>query len=246
MDWFKKWFSNKLYLELYSRRNDEEARTLINLIQRKISFPAGAKALDICCGSGRHSIELAKRGFDVTGFDASRYLISEAKKSAKEIKDKDVKVKFITGDMREFDYKESIHLSINIFTSFSYFKDDAENFSVFRNAYISLRYGGWFVFDFLNADYLKKHLVPETKTKINGNLIVQKRRIDNGFVIKDIYTGTNKKPEYSEVLKLYDYASITRELQRIGFENEFVFGDYYGNKFSKDKSERLIIFARKI
>ena len=65
MDWFNKWFSNKLYLELYSKRDDEEARTLINLIQRKIRFPLGAKALDICCGQGRHSIELAKRGFDV-------------------------------------------------------------------------------------------------------------------------------------------------------------------------------------
>ena len=246
MEWFEKWFSNKLYLEIYSGRNDEEARTLINLIQRKISFPIDTKAIDICCGSGRHTIELAKRGFDVTGFDASKYLISEAKKLAKEIKDKDVKVNFLIGDMRKFDYKESIHLAINVFTSFSYFKNDDENFSLFKNAYISLRYGGWFIFDFLNADYLKKHLVPETKSKIDGKLIVQKRRIDNGFVIKDIYIDKSKSPEYSEVLKLYDFDSINREFQRIGFENEFVFGDYFGNKFSKDKSERLIIFARKI
>ena len=246
MDWFNKWFSNKLYLELYSKRDDEEARTLINLIQRKIRFPLGAKALDICCGQGRHSIELAKRGFDVTGFDASEYLISVAKKSAKEVKEKDIKIKFLIGDMRKFNYRATFHLAVNLFTSFSYFSDDTENFLVFRNAYKSLRKGGWFVFDFLNADYLKKNLVHLTRSEINGKQIVQKRRIENGFVIKDIYVGNKKSPEYSEVLKLYDYNCLTGELEKIGFKNRYLFGDYYGNKFSVKNSQRLIIFAEKV
>ena len=112
MDWFTKWFSNKLYLDLYSNRNDEEARTLINLIQRNIFLSSGDKVLDICCGSGRHSIELARRGYDVTGFDTSKYLISVANQSKKETKDRNIKVKFLIKDMRHFDFAESFPATI--------------------------------------------------------------------------------------------------------------------------------------
>lgn len=245
MDWFTKWFSNKLYLDLYSNRNDEEARTLINLIQRNIFLSSGDKVLDICCGSGRHSIELARRGYDVTGFDTSKYLISVANQSKKETKDRNIKVKFLIKDMRHFDFAESFKLAINVFTSFGYFTDDAENFSVLKNAYKSLQKEGWFVFDFLNANYLLKNLVSQTKTKIGNKNIIQKRRIENGFVIKDIYCDNNKEPEYSEILKLYNYKILSKVLTDIGFEIKNKFGDYYGNRFSKDKSQRLIIFAKK-
>ena len=71
--WFEKWFSDKLYLDLYQHRDEEDARWIINLLQRSIAVKTNASVLDIACGSGRHSIELARRGFDVTGFDLSGY-----------------------------------------------------------------------------------------------------------------------------------------------------------------------------
>ena len=87
--WFEDWFSSKLYLELYSHRDDKDAREIINLLQRSIPINIHSSVLDIACGAGRHSLELAKRGFDVTGFDLSGFLISEAKKNLKNSKEKE-------------------------------------------------------------------------------------------------------------------------------------------------------------
>ncbi len=84
--WFEKWFSSKFYLDIYQHRDEEDARQMINLIQRSISVNTKAKVLDIACGSGRHSIELARRGFDVTGLDLSKFLIGEAKKALRNAK----------------------------------------------------------------------------------------------------------------------------------------------------------------
>jgi SAM-dependent methyltransferase len=245
--WYKTWFSNKFYLQLYKHRDTEDARNLINLIQRTVKLPADSKALDICCGAGRHSIELAKRGFNVTGFDLSAFLISEAKKELKRLKEKNLNVKFLIKDMRNFDFKNSFHIAVNLFTSFGYFDNDSENFLIFENVSSSLRKNGFFVFDFLNGIYLKKNLIKSSKGKIGDNTVIQKRRIENNFVIKDIIikSGLNEY-RHSERLKLYEL----KELQ-IAFGNnrlriENVFGDYFGNKYDLNKSARLIIFAKKI
>ena len=147
--WFKKWFSSRFYLDLYQHRDEEDARWIINLLQRNISVNSGARALDIACGSGRHSIELARRGFNVTGFDLSEYLISEAEKNLKNSEERGLKVKFLIKDMRNFNFKNSFDIAVNIFTSFGYFDNDKENAGVFRNVSDSLKKNGYFIFDFV-------------------------------------------------------------------------------------------------
>lgn len=242
-EWYKDWFSNKYYLELYKHRDDKEAIDLINLIQRNINLEKGDKVLDVCCGSGRHSIELAKRGYDVTGFDLSNYLIGEANRLKRDIKEKNLKLKFLIKDMRNFNFKNSFDLAINIFSSFGYFENDKDNFKVFENINSSLKKGGIFVFDFLNEHYLRKNFVKMDSKSFNGKKVIQKRRIENNFIFKDIKIGDLV---FTERIKLYSCDYIKEILKKAGFRVVKVFGDYFGNKFSKNKSERIIIFAQKI
>lgn len=244
-EWYKKWFSDKLYLEIYNKRNFEEAAIFVNLMQRELKVPTTSKVLDICCGAGRHSIELARRGFDVTGFDLSEFLIKEATKNLKKIPEKNLKVKFLIKDMRNFNFKKKFDVAVNIFSSFGYFDNDKENFRVFYNCNKSLKSKGLFVFDFINSDFLLKNLISISADIIIGKKIVQKRRIENGFVIKDIYINGDRKPSYSEILRLYSPYDIIDAMDVKGFKVIKIFGDYYGNKFSKSKSSRLIIFAKK-
>jgi SAM-dependent methyltransferase len=241
-EWFKKWFSNKYYLELYKHRDDKEAIDLINLVQRSIGLSCNAKVLDVCCGAGRHSIEFAKRGFDVTGFDLSKFLISEAKKQRKLLREKNIKVKFLIKDMRSFNFNNSFDLVLNIFSSFGYFEKDEENFKVLGNVKSSLRKNGYFVFDFLNEAVLRKTLVKKDFVMIGGKKAVQERRIENNFVYKDIKIGKNI---FNERIKLYSCAEICNQLEATGFKVFIVFGDYFGNKFIKNKSKRFIIIAQK-
>lgn len=241
-EWYKDWFSNKYYLELYKHRDDKEAYDLINLIQRNVNLVNGGKVLDVCCGSGRHSIEFAKRGFDVTGFDLSDYLVGQANKHKEKLKERNLKLKFQIKDMRNFNYKSSFDTAINIFSSFGYFEKDSENFKVFRNVHSSLNKNGFFVFDFLNEAYLKDKLVKKDYMTLEGKRILQERKIENGFVIKEIKIG---KRIFTERIRLYTCSDIKNELKILGFDVKKVFGDYYGNKFIKNKSKRFIIIAQK-
>lgn len=241
-EWFREWFSNKYYLELYKHRDDKEAIDLINLIQRSVNIISGSKVLDVCCGSGRHSIELVKRGYDVTGFDLSDYLIGEAKKHKKKLKENNLKLKFLKKDMRNFDFKSSFDIVLNIFSSFGYFEKDEENFKVLKNVFLSLKKNGYFVFDFLNEAYLRKYLIKKDFVNISGKKVLQKRRIENNFVYKDIIIGDEV---FSERIKLYSCSEICNELESSGFKICRIFGDYFGNRFYKNNSKRFIIIAQK-
>jgi SAM-dependent methyltransferase len=240
-NWYEKWFSNKYYLEIYSHRDEKEARDIINLIQRYVPLNTNAKVLDVCCGAGRHSIELARRGYNVTGFDLSEYLISQAKESLNSAREKNLNVEFLIKDMKNFSFDSKYDLTINVFTSFGYFETDEENFKVFENVLKSLKYGGYFVFDFINSENLRKTLVSESEDVYDGTKVFQKRYIENNFVYKDIFIGEEK---YTERLKLYSSDEINSAFKKIGFSVEKTFGDYYGNEFDRENSKRMIYFCK--
>ena len=241
-NWYEKWFSSADYLNLYSHRSDKEAEDMVNLIQREVPKPTDSKVLDVCCGAGRHSIVLARRGYDVTGLDLSHFLISQAKKNINLAAEKNLKVKFLIRDMKNFAFSVKFDIAINIFSSFGYFESDEENFSVFANIARSLRKNGYFVFDFLNENYLRRNLVPCTESSINGKKVIQNRRIENNFVFKDIRIAGRK---YTERIKLYDYDIIINSMKSLGFSVSSVYGDCFGNPFNRKNSKRLIIFAGK-
>ena len=82
-EWYKDWFADERYLALYRHRNSAEAERALDLILKITAIPRNALILDLACGAGRHSIDLAKRGYTyVTGVDLSDTLIREAKLSA--------------------------------------------------------------------------------------------------------------------------------------------------------------------
>jgi len=240
-NWYEKWFSNKYYLEIYSHRDEKEARDIINLIQRYIPLVTNAKVLDVCCGAGRHSIELARRGYNVSGFDLSPYLISQARESLSSAKETNLTVEFMIKDMKDFSFGNVFDMAINVFTSFGYFETDEENFKVFENVRESLKPGGYFVFDFINPDNLRKAIVGESEDVYDGVKIIQKRYIENNFVYKDIFIGEEK---YTERLRLYNLEDIYSVFKTIGFNVVKVFGDYYGNAFDRENSKRMVYICK--
>lgn len=245
--WYEKWFSSKFYLELYQHRDEEDARWVINLLQRSISVNTKARVIDIACGSGRHSLELARRGFDVTGFDLSKFLIGEAKKSLKNSREKNLRVKFLIRDMRDFNFHNSFDVAVNIFTSFGYFKNDEENFRVIKNVSDSLKKGGYFFFDFLNKKNLESNLVPLSKSVKGPFTIIQKRKIENNFVRKEISIRKgNSTSSFEEELKLYSVSEFKKVFESYSLKIQNLFGDYFGSKFSESGSQRLIIIAKKL
>src|SRR5206468_2227743 len=96
----------------------------------------GGRILDVACGAGRHTIDLAKRGYRVTGFDLSSPLLAEARKAARTA---GVKPTFVQGDMRRLPYRNAFEAAISMFTSFGYFDRPEEDRQVLRGIARALR-----------------------------------------------------------------------------------------------------------
>src|SRR5262249_1434330 len=128
--------------------------------------------LDLCCGPGRHSLALAKRGIQVTAVDRSEFLLSKAKAEATKL---DLEIEFVSNDMRQFVRREAFDLVLNMFTSFGYFDDKDEDLQVLRNAYESLRSGGAILIDIFGKEPLARKYQPTISTQgADGTLLFQR------------------------------------------------------------------------
>lgn len=242
-EWFKDWFGTKEYLNVYRHRNESDAEDLINLIINNIPLPKSSEVLDLACGTGRHCILLAKKGFKVSAVDLSKNMLSEARNTAEK---ENLKINFIQSDLRNFTHSGKFDLIVNLFTSFGYFENDKENFQIFKTAYEHLKSGGYFIIDFFNKYYVEQNLIEESHDEIDNGEIIQKRKIDGLRVVKEISIKQNGfSKNYYESVRMYSKDELIDELTKIGFAIEKTFGDFFGNKFNQLSSPRIIIIAKK-
>ncbi len=242
-EWYKDWFSSDEYLNLYPHRDDEDAEKLLELILTETNPVKNASVLDAACGAGRHSINLASRGYNVVGFDLSKSLLRLAKQDAYK---KNVDVNLFCGDLRKISLHKKFDLILNLFTSFGYFPGDEENFSFVRAAYNLLNEKCFYVLDFLNSNYILNHLIPETVNEYENKKIIERRKIQGNRVVKQIIIQNGlTQNSYLESVQLYSKEKIVSEFEKIGFNLFKEFGDYDGSIFNAEKSQRLILFFQK-
>jgi 2-polyprenyl-3-methyl-5-hydroxy-6-metoxy-1,4-benzoquinol methylase len=242
-EWYKDWFSSKDYLDVYRHRNSEDTQRLVNLILSKVDLKLNAKVLDAACGAGRHAIKFAEKGFNVTAFDLSKTLLQIG---IDESRNRNVSIDFQNSDIRTFTSNFKFDLILSLFTSFGYFETDEENFIFPKNAYYMLNENGYYILDFLNKKFVEQNLVKESERKINEKEIVENRFIKNDRVVKRIsIREDNENNEYIESVKLYSYDQLEEKFMSVGYNVVNVFGDYFGNPFNNESSERCIIFFQK-
>ena len=121
-DWFEDWFDSKYYHILYKHRDYQEAQSFIDKLVDYLQLNEEQKILDLACGKGRHSIYLNKKGLDVMGVDLSPESIKHASQF------ENPKLKFEVCDMRDVVKPDYFDIVLNLFTSFGYFEDEADQF----------------------------------------------------------------------------------------------------------------------
>ncbi len=242
-NWFRDWFSSEEYLDVYQHRDDEDATKLLELILEQTKITNQNSILDAACGAGRHSIYLASKGFNVIGFDLSKTLLSKAKENAKK---RSVENNFVCADLRNICFRKRFDLIINLFTSFGYFNNDEENFKFINTAYRLLNENGFYVLDYFNKNYLLANLTAENEKLIDGKIIIEKRKVVNDRIIKEIQIKNGlEEQHFIESVRLYSKIEIDREFKKIGFIPVSVFGDYDGTNYDEQNSSRLILFFKK-
>lgn len=237
-DWFTDWFNTKYYHILYKERNDIDAQLFIKNMTHFLKLPKSTHILDLPCGKGRHSVFLNSLGYKVTGGDLSENSIHFAKKFENET------LKFKVHDMRK-PFNNRYDAVFNLFTSFGYFENDSEDILILQNIKNGLKKEGIFVFDFLNAIFVKENLVAKEIKTVDGIEFHIQREIKNGFILKRISFFTDgKNHNYTERVKYLDLEKMQQFFKKVGFTITHVFGDYHLNDFKTKTSKRLILVAK--
>ncbi|GAA4952901.1 class I SAM-dependent methyltransferase [Algibacter agarivorans] len=236
--WFTSWFDTPFYHILYKDRNDTEAHAFMDTLTDYLNIPESGTVLDLACGKGRHALYLNKIGYDVTGVDLSENSIAFAKQFENH------RLRFDVHDMCT-PYHKQFDAVFNLFTSFGYFDDDADNLRTIASIKAELNDFGFGVIDFMNSEFVIDNLVPEEVKTVDGIDFHLKRYVEDGYIIKDItFTADDRLYNFQERVRGFTLADFESLFEQAGVYLLDVFGDYKLNKFNAKTSERLVMIFK--
>lgn len=228
-DWWRKIFDS-FYMKTDSDviGDDNITKAEVSLILKKLGLDSpntiskDTMILDLCCGHGRHSLELARRGFIfIEGLDRSHYLIEKAKKQAKK---EGLPVKFREGDARKLPYKsDQFDFVLILGNSFGYFESIEDDERVLKEVFKVLKPGGKVVIDITDGEYMRHNFQPRSWEWIDKKSMVCRERalssdgtrIISREVIVHVEKGVLVDRFYAE--RLYSADDMKKMLEKIGF-----------------------------
>lgn len=248
-DWW-----NKLFTAFYLKtdgdvvENDQNTRREVDMLAQAVGLEPASRVLDLCCGQGRHCLELARRGFShVTGLDRSRYLVRLARRRAKREK---LQVTFHEGDARRFRLPESSFDCVALMgNSFGYFEREADDGAVLESAKRVLRSRGTLAMDMTDGEWTRANFEPRTWEWIDENhfvcrersLAADGERLVSREVVVHAEMGVIADQFYAE--RLYTRERIMALLAELGFDSIRDHGVMQGES---DRNQDLGMMARRI
>lgn len=137
------------FLEVYaSNITHDWTKKIVDFLERSLCLKPGMKILDLACGHGRHTIEFARRGYNMTGQDINSYFLKIAKQSAKEA---NVNIQWIQQDIRDIPFENEFDMVFNI-SAFGYLEDDEDDQRIIDQVAKALKFNGKFVIDIINRE----------------------------------------------------------------------------------------------
>jgi ubiquinone/menaquinone biosynthesis C-methylase UbiE len=257
-DWWETVFDQK-YLDTYlANLTPEKTEKEIDFVIKAAQLKPEDHILDLACGHGRHSIELAKRGFGhVTGLDYSKPFIAKAKADASQA---GIDIRFMEGDMKNLPFDNEFDAVLLLFTAFGYFDDEA-NRSVLKQIHRALKPGGKFLIDVISGEAVISRFnhegAPDEETGLSK---IQRHENMGGQMVDEVewfdrssqvihshreWQDKGQKKEYDYWLHVYTMPQYDQMLRDAGFELIYSWGDYEGQPHLAQGSVRTIILAQK-
>ena len=149
------WYKNGWTLDIKEQSWTEDTKNQVDFIINALQLKGNERILDLACGYGRHSLELSRRGFSVTGVDITKAYIDDAIYCAKL---ESLDATFIHSDIREVSFIDEFNVVLNLADgAIGYLEDDIENLKIFDVAIRALKPGGKHLIDICNADHARKY-----------------------------------------------------------------------------------------
>ncbi|UCD08111.1 MAG: class I SAM-dependent methyltransferase [Dehalococcoidales bacterium] len=249
MDKTKTWHEDDSFWEtwgplMFTQEKIADAKEEMEKVVTLTELKPGASVLDLCCGIGRCSLELARRGFSVTGVDRTENYLEKARKQAEQ---ENLDVEFVQDDMRRFVRLESFDCVISMFTSWTYFEDPDEDKQVILNAHSSLKPGGKLVIQTGGKETLARIFQERNWKEIDGVIWLVEREVRNNWswmYNRWIMLKGNERIEGEITHRLYAGSEIVALLTDCGFSRVELFGDLDGNPYNQ-RAKQLITIGHK-
>jgi 2-polyprenyl-3-methyl-5-hydroxy-6-metoxy-1,4-benzoquinol methylase len=249
----KQWYET--LFENYGQKYDREsfAQGTIgecDFIEQEIGFNKSIKILDVGCGTGRHSIELSKRGYNITGIDLSDSQLARAREKAGK---QGFKIDFLKHDARNLPFNNEYDLVIMLCEgAFPLMETDEMNYEILKNATKSLKVHGKFIFTTLNGFFPLYHSIQEihTSTCEEGDATYRSNTFDlmtfRDYNITEVEDDNGNKKEIKCNERYYVPSEISWLLKTLGYIKIEIFGAKLGafsrnDKLTSEDFEMLVV-----
>jgi len=228
------------------RLTERQVAREVDFIEESLGVAKGGVVLDLGCGSGHQAVELASRGYGVVGYDLSVYQLALAAEVAQE---RDQKINFLQGDMREMAFEAMFDGVYCWNTSFGYFEEE-KNLAVAERVFRALKPGGMFLIDVANRDFAATYSPSQLwyegdscvcMDDMNVDFISSRLRVKRSVIFDD---GRSRECTYS--IRLYSLHELGKLLHEVGFRVTEASGRIATpGVFFGELSPRLIVLAQK-
>ena len=220
---------------------------------------AGPKILDLCCGMGRVTSELARRGFCATGVDLCGEFLETAKEDAAY---EGLEIEYVRADARSFKRPDFFDTAVNLYISFGYFENPGDDLLVARNVYESLKSGGSFIIETLGKEIAVRDFTPGEWFERAGCLVLTEYEpVDSWAALKNRWVlipnaerpgrglegtleRTHGRIEKTFTQRLYAATELRALLYEAGFKSVELYGGWDERPYDQN-AEALIAVGRK-
>ena len=240
-DWTGKLFveHSDLFLKLLDERWSKTEDAVNGMVKVLSGFGIkSGNVLDLCCGNGRISVYMAKKGFKAVGVDFSKAFLEDARKKAEEHK-VSRNVTFLEGDVRNLkkvvgDVSQPFDVVVNAWTSIGYFSRD-DDISIFKQAKeISRKNAILIIAETMHSDFLAVKFTPTGYQEVGDIVLLEDRKYDpTTSQLTAAWAFYNKRGENLEFIDriefehhVYSQSELSSVLRKAGWEPVAFYGSF--------------------
>lgn len=242
-DWWKEFFSG-LAVEIWrSVVNEEQTRSEADFLEKVLEVPPGAEMLDVPCGGGRLSLEMAGRGYRMTGVEFSDAFFAEARAASAA---RSLDVTWVQRNMRELPWKGEFDAAFCFGNSFGY-GDEKDNLKFLSQVAAALRPGARFVLESYCAELAARTFEQRSSFDAGGITMIEENEYDlaaGGVKTEYTFTSGNRKEVRRGWQRMYSFRELLLLMGKAGFEQIEGFSSLELHRLDLN-SGRLIVLARR-
>ena len=214
---------------------------------KALRLKRGSRVLDLACGTGRHSVQLAKRGAVVLGVDLTPAYLDQARRASRHLKN----CRFVRGDMRRLPFVEEFDAAMNLWTSFGYFAKYADDLKTLRGVARALKPGGLFLIELVDHGWVRSRSSHRHwNRRGDGSYLLQEAVLIEGSDPRVINEWTilrrGQRPQRANfIVRGYDKSRLHATLREAGLKPIKTWSALVGAAPSRRFNGRLIVLARK-